>query len=82
MAACPYDARYIHPDGYADKCTFCLHRVRDGREPACAEVCPTDAIVFGDLNDPDSSLSRILRERAHDTLKPELGLGPNVFYLR
>jgi Fe-S-cluster-containing dehydrogenase component len=81
VAACPYDARYIHPAGYADKCTFCLHRVREGRLPACVEACPTGAITFGDLNDPDSEVSRLLRERAHTTIDPERGLGPNVYYL-
>ena len=41
MAACPYDSRYVHPKGFVDKCTFCLHRVRRGRQPACLESCPT-----------------------------------------
>jgi Fe-S-cluster-containing dehydrogenase component len=41
LAACPYDARFIHPDGYADKCTFCMHRVTRGLAPACVAVCPT-----------------------------------------
>lgn len=81
IGACPYDARYIHPDGYADKCTFCLHRVRTERLPACVEICPTRALVFGDLSDPDSEVSRLVRSRRNKTLQPESGLSPNVFFL-
>ena len=82
MAACPYDARYIHPEGFADKCTFCLHRVREGREPACVETCPTRALTFGDTNDPDSEISTLLRTRRHEVNRPELGVSPNVFFLK
>jgi tetrathionate reductase subunit B len=81
MAACPYDARWVRSDGSVDKCTFCLHRVRRGELPACVAICPTRALAFGDVNDPDSTVSRLLRERRHDVLRPELGLDPNVFYL-
>ena len=81
MASCPYDARYIHPQGYADKCTFCLHRVEQGRQPACVEVCPTRALTFGDLSDSGSELVQLLRTRKARTLQPERGLDPNVFYL-
>jgi Fe-S-cluster-containing dehydrogenase component len=81
VAACPYNARYIHSDGYADKCTFCLHRVRKGQLPACVEICPTNALAFGDLNDPQSSVSTLLRQRPHKTLKPEKGLDPNLYIL-
>ena len=45
IAACPYGARYVHPEGYVDKCTFCAHRVKDGLDPACVSVCPT---LFGE----------------------------------
>lgn len=81
VAACPYDARYIHPDGYADKCTFCLHRVEKGELPACATGCPSRALVFGDLNDPSSEISKLLHERESVTLKPEQGTTPNLFFL-
>ena len=54
LASCPYDARFIHPDGYADKCTFCIHRVEEGQDPACVAVCPTHCMHFGDLDDPHS----------------------------
>jgi Fe-S-cluster-containing dehydrogenase component len=81
IAACPYDARYIHPQGYADKCTFCLHRVQTSRSPACVEICPTAALVFGDLADPDSEVARLLSSRRSKTLQPERGLSPQVYFL-
>lgn len=81
MASCPYDARFIHAGGYADKCTFCLHRVERGLQPACATNCPTEALVFGDLNDPESAVAKLVRSRKHHVLQPEMGTDPNVFYL-
>jgi Fe-S-cluster-containing dehydrogenase component len=82
LAACPYDARYIHPEkGYADKCTFCIHRVKKGLLPGCVSNCPTGALQFGDLADPNSVVSRLLDSRKHKVLKPESGLGPNMYFL-
>lgn len=81
LAACPYDARFIHPDGYADKCTFCIHRVEQGLLPACVSVCPTHCMHFGDLDDPLSEVSRLLASRAHHALLPEAGTKPCIFYL-
>jgi len=81
VAACPYDARFVHPDGYADKCTFCHHRTKDGKDPACVSVCPTHCMTFGDLDDPQSKVSELLRSRSHHALLPEAGTGPRIFYL-
>jgi Fe-S-cluster-containing dehydrogenase component len=81
IASCPYDARYIHPEGYADKCTFCLHRVRAGTPPACVSICPTGSLAFGDLSDPASEVSKLLASRRHKVLQPERGLEPHVFFL-
>jgi Fe-S-cluster-containing dehydrogenase component len=81
LASCPYDARFIHPDGYADKCTFCIHRVEKGLDPACVSVCPTHCMAFGDLDDPNSSVSKLLASRKHHSLIPEAGTKPQVFYL-
>lgn len=81
VVACPYDARYVHPDGYADKCTFCMHRVKRGELPACASNCPAKALTFGDVSDPGSEIAALLRSRAHKVLLEEMGTEPNVYYL-
>jgi len=81
MAACPYDARYVHPDGYVDKCTFCLHRVQKGQSTACVDNCPTKALTFGDLSDPESPVAKLIRGRTHHVNKPESGAEPNVYFL-
>jgi len=81
IAACPYDARYVHPDGYIDKCTFCVHRVRAGKNPACVEVCPTHCLTFGDLSDPNSDVTTLLRTRVSKTLIPEAGTQPQLYFL-
>ena len=81
LAACPYDARFVHPQGYADKCTFCAHRVREGLDPACVAVCPTRCMHFGDLDDPHSEVSRLIASRRSHDLMPEAGTGPRIFYL-
>ncbi|MFA3782670.1 4Fe-4S dicluster domain-containing protein [Melioribacteraceae bacterium 4301-Me] len=82
VEACPYGARYIHPDGYADKCTFCNHRVEKGEDPACVAVCPTHSMYFGDLDDPNSEVSKLLNSREHHTILPEIGTEPKIFYLK
>ncbi len=81
LASCPYDARFIHPDGYADKCTCCIHRVEKGLDPACVSVCPTRCMTFGDLEDPRSGVSTLLASRKYHSLIPEAGTKPQVFYL-
>ncbi|MBI3362992.1 MAG: 4Fe-4S dicluster domain-containing protein [Chloroflexi bacterium] len=69
------------PIGNVRKCTFCLHRVARGEQPACVQTCMPRARIFGDLNDPDSEISRLVAERRGFRLKEELGTGPNVVYL-
>ena len=81
VSACPYGARYVHPEGYVDKCTFCAHRTAEGKDPACVSVCPAHAMTFGDLDDPASAVSVLLRSRRSHTLTPEAGTKPRVFYL-
>ena len=81
MQACPYDALYIHPDsGTAQKCHFCAHRAERGLAPACAIVCPTEAIIPGDFHDPESRVSRLRRNGDLAARKTEAGTGPNVYY--
>lgn len=69
------------PVGCTRKCTFCLHRVEQGLLPACVTTCMTRALHFGDLNDPESEVSRLLKERRGTRPKEELGNEPNVYYL-
>jgi Fe-S-cluster-containing dehydrogenase component len=81
LSACPYGARFVNPKGYADKCTFCDHRVKEGKDPACVSVCPTHCMYFGDLEDPRSTVATLLRTRKWHTLLPEAGTRPRVYYL-
>lgn len=81
MNACPYDALYINPEtNTAHKCNYCNHRVEVGLEPACVVVCPTQAIVTGDLDDPESAVSKIVARDQVAVRSPEQGTNPKVFY--
>lgn len=83
VTACPYGARYRHPvKRVPDKCDFCRERLDRGLLPACVDTCPTKARTFGDLNDPQSEVSRLLKERktVKITSKP-VDTKPNMYYL-
>jgi Fe-S-cluster-containing dehydrogenase component/formate-dependent nitrite reductase membrane component NrfD len=81
MNACPYDALYINPaTNTAHKCNYCNHRIEVGLEPACVVVCPTQAIVSGDLDDPTSEISRLVARDKVAVRAPEQGTNPKVFY--
>ncbi len=81
IQACPYGARYLDPrTRTADKCTFCYHRVVKGLLPACMEVCPTRARIFGDLKSKASRLVRFARMNKVHVLKPALNSEPKVYY--
>lgn len=75
-----YLSNRVRPQGVMEKCTFCLHRVREGRLPACLEACPTGARVFGNLLDPNSEIRWILANKRIFVLKEELGTEPSFFY--
>jgi tetrathionate reductase subunit B len=80
--ACPYGARFMNEETLtADKCTFCVHRLDAGLLPACVETCVGGARVFGDLDDPESEVSRLLATEPVQVLKPEEGTEPRVFYI-
>jgi Fe-S-cluster-containing dehydrogenase component/formate-dependent nitrite reductase membrane component NrfD len=81
MAACPYDAIFINPDDHsAEKCNFCAHRIDVGLEPACVVVCPTQAILVGDMNDGDSYVAQIVNREAVSVRRPEKETLPKLFY--
>ena len=81
VASCPYDARYVHPMGYIDKCTLCIHRLERGERTACESICPTSAIVVGDLDDPNSEISRLVHSRRSKQQKLDAGTKPRFFLL-
>ena len=83
VASCPHRVIFWNEaENVAQKCTFCAHLLDQGRaEPRCVEACPTEALVFGDLDDPDSRISRLLKSQQTEELHPEFGLRPSVRYL-
>jgi len=81
LSACPYDALMYDEDReVARKCTLCAHRVDEGLEPFCLVCCETEAIYFGDLEDPDSPVARIIALRGAEVLQPGQGTQPAVYY--
>lgn len=90
----------VRNEGVMEKCTFCIQRIRradldakvektelrDGQlRPACAQACSSDAMIFGDLNDPESTINRVLKKESHRTYRVghiEYHTAPNVIYLR
>ena len=82
MQACPYDALYIDPQTEtAAKCNYCAHRVEVGLEPPCVVVCPTQAIVAGDLDDPESRITQLTGRIPVQVRKPEKGTRPKLYYI-
>lgn len=87
MDACPFQAiSYDRQEDAVSKCDFCLHLIDHGLEPACVSTCMTRCRVFGDLNDPQSEPSRILRERQAEIVPLPVPWDsparPNTFYVR
>ena len=93
MMACPYKARsLVHEEiegqkpymprgkGTVEACTLCVHRVDEGRLPACVEGCREQAIVFGDLNNPDSDIAKAVSKYASNEIRADLGLNTGVRY--
>jgi Fe-S-cluster-containing dehydrogenase component/formate-dependent nitrite reductase membrane component NrfD len=82
MEACPYDAIYIDPMTHtAAKCNFCAHRIDQGMQPACVVVCPEEAIIFGDLDDPSTRISQLIGRNSVQVRRPEQGTEPKLFYI-
>lgn len=85
ISACPYDAIYLDDrKNVAMKCTLCAHRIDAGLEPACVKACEGRCLIWGDLGDPNSEASRVLRAAGDKAfmLKPESGANPSVWYIR
>jgi molybdopterin-containing oxidoreductase family iron-sulfur binding subunit len=70
-----------HPAGKVGKCNFCIDRLEADQVPKCAETCPAKARFFGDLDDPQSEVSKLIARRGGYQLRVDLGTGPSVYYL-
>ena len=82
--ACPYEARTLNPNTKTvEKCILCVHRLEQGEQPMCAYTCTTGCRVAGDMNDPESDISRILAANEDRIFRvhPEFGNKPSVVYL-
>ncbi|MHB8519457.1 MAG: 4Fe-4S dicluster domain-containing protein [Limisphaerales bacterium] len=83
VQACPYGCRFLNPiTKTAEKCTLCYHRITSGLRPACVEVCPSEARIFGDLKNPvpNDPIQRFIASNRMMALKPHLGTDPRVMY--
>lgn len=82
MQACPYDALYLNAHtGTAEKCHYCAHRTEVGLEPACVVVCPEQAIVAGDADDPETEIGSLIRDEETSQRRLEKGTKPRVWYV-
>ncbi len=96
VVACPYNARFFNykenrswpnkdfpkrSHGVAESCTFCAHLLDEGRLPVCVEGCPSGALIFGNLNDPDSEIARMVAQNPVTRLRDDLGTRPKVYYI-
>ena len=76
------DVDAIRKAGVVEKCTFCYHRTSNGLQLACVEVCPAQARIFGDQDDPNSEIAKVLRMEKAFRLQEDKGTRPNVHYIR
>jgi len=76
------DVDAIRRAGVVEKCTFCYHRTSNGLQPACVEVCPAKARIFGDQDDPNSEIAKVLKAEKSFRLQEDKGTRPNVHYIR
>jgi Fe-S-cluster-containing dehydrogenase component len=80
--ACPYHVIFWNEEKQLpQKCTFCVQRLEEGKVPKCVQVCPSDALVFGDLDDPKSDVSKIVASKKTEVLNPGRKTRPRVYYV-
>lgn len=75
------DVAAVRRPGVVEKCTFCYHRTSNGMQPACVEVCPAKARIFGDQDDPNSEIAKVLKSQKSFRLQEDKGTKPNVHYV-
>jgi tetrathionate reductase subunit B len=83
IQACPYGCRFLNPyTRTAEKCSLCYHRITRGLKPACVEICPSEARIFGDLKNPlpADPIQKFYQNNRVQSLKPHLGTEPRVLY--
>ncbi len=83
LSGCPYRVIFWNEEkNIPQKCTFCAHLLDAGwKEPRCVEACPTGALIFGDIEDPDSEVSKLIASAEVETLHPEYGIKEQVYYI-
>jgi len=83
IMSCPYGARTRNQQlGVAQKCTFCVDLIPQGKEPYCVSACHQRARIFGDIDDPESEVSQLLTSETTMQIMPELGTDPHVYYIQ
>jgi len=82
IMGCPYGVRFFHPTEHvADKCTFCYHRIMNGKNTACAQACPFGARQIGNLKDPNDPVAKAVLTQRVGILRDEYGTNPQVYYI-
>jgi Fe-S-cluster-containing dehydrogenase component len=82
IMGCPYGVRFFHPTYHvADKCTFCYHRISNGKTTACVQACAFGARQIGNLRDPNDPVAKVVMNQRVGVLRDEYGTKPNVYYL-
>ncbi len=82
VASCPYNVIYWNEEKkLPQKCTFCVHRLEEGGIPRCVQVCPSGAMIFGDMDNPDSEVCKLLKSAKAEVFHPEYNTKPRVYYV-
>ncbi|MBF0457226.1 MAG: 4Fe-4S dicluster domain-containing protein [Nitrospirae bacterium] len=82
ILSCPYNARSVNKEhGYVHKCSFCTSLIEKNEQPACVTTCPTRVRVFGDLNDPNSEISRLSASKKTVQIGKDLNTNPSIYYI-
>ena len=80
--ACPYGMRFLNPvTRFADKCDLCIHRVAKGVVPSCVNTCQGRARIFGDVNDVNSEIHRLINTHPVSVIRRQMGTEPNIYYI-